>query len=586
MIVEIEVGAVNLIDYEGNILDVARPVGVETLKERPSFALERRGRKARCYIAGSLTDNVMITEQRVMLRQFIAPVIEELVEDATPASGKIGLEQVAGTGPTGSTILYLRWLDPLHNRRSGFSRGSPTLALSGSESVVFRGVPVRPTPDDVGVTKIEVWVSVNGGSRRLLATRDTGATEFTITETIEYQTETVTRLQRAPRCKFNAFYHDRLYQAGDPQHPDRIYYSPPGRGSEYAGNYFTTRNGESVTGLCTIRDVVAVFCAHSSYYISGYSESDLQMQVLEPSIGAITHHGIKMVHDVAIVPSHQGFYECTGTAMRFLSGDYATLWCELYTDSPLNFEQGYAVVDERAKVYKFFEEDITLTAGVPTYGNGRFWVLDYKDFSQQEGGAGRAPYLSFDDHAARPKCSTMVAAPGGKAGNCYTAFTGITSEGESANQIVTDNNWEGLDVVGPYDAIIHPAVVGYEPDGGPNDGIKALSGWILVSYVDRGAWVLELMHGPERAVIRNGLSWALNAMFGIPQAAAGRLVEPGWSNWPAADPTFSPAALPFKMGLDGECVSIRLTVTDPIGLVWSGWGMTFEAGKKFLAAEA
>lgn len=47
--------------------------------------------------------------------------------------------------------------------------------------------------------------------------------------------------------------------------------------------------------------------------------------------------------------------------------------------------------------------------------------------------------------------------------------------------------------------------------------------------------------------------------------------------------TFSPEALPFKINLTGEGLSLLLEATNPIGLVWAGFGFTSEAGKKYLS---
>jgi hypothetical protein len=580
-------GHVNMIDDAGKLESLVMPTQLVALIERPSFSQQLRGSRAALYIDGGLNAPSMVTDQRMILRRYIRPMPQPLIETATPAVGQIGLEQVAGTGPKGLCIFYLRWEDSTNQRLSGFSAASPTLDLSGLESVKFRGVPPRPVPDDFPVDKVQVWVSRNGAAKRRLARRDTGVSTFTITESIEYETETVDGLQELPRCLFNAVYHDRLWTAGDAANLDRIYFSPPERLSEYAGGYLITRNGEAVVGLCQIRDVLVVFCANSSYYISGYSEDDFSMHVLEPNIGAVTHHGIKMVNGYGIVPSRTGFYACSGTSMRYISSGHSNLWREMYASHPERFELGFGVTDEKAKVYKFFEEDVTLSAnGTPNYGTGRYWVLDYAD-SVLDDGQGE-PLLSYDLHAARPKCAAMVAAPGGKAGDCYTTFTAIYSGG-AQNRIVKENVGENLDAVGDYTTVIQPGVKDYEPEGGPHDGITAVEGWILVHFQSIASWLLEMLHGPDRAMIRSNYSWALNVIFGMPQAAppasgGGREITPGWGSWTPADTqNFSPAALPFKIGLTGEGFGPRLSVLNPKGLVWSGWGFTSEAGKAYLA---
>lgn len=566
-------------DLTGEAIVPEIPSGVKFLLEKPSFA--QVVLKDRCYlfIAGGASEALMVTDTFAVLRQFIRPIMLPIREDATPIEGEIGVEQIAGTGPQGLCIFYLRWYDPINRRRSGYSAPSPTLDLSGSESVVWRNVPLRPDPDDDGVSKVEVWVRRNGGAPRRLATRDAGVATFTITESVEYEGEDFEAFSQAPRCVYNAIYNGRLWQAGDINAPERLYYSPPEQYAMFtSSSYLTTRMNEAIVGLVAVRDVLVVLCAKSSYYVTGFSEDDFEMRTLEPFIGGLTHHGVKMVNDIAVVPSQEGPMACTGTSMTPIGSGFSSLWCQYVSYDPSPFVNGFAVNDERSRVYKFFTEG---GDGVPS----RVWVLDYKP----ENGGIMAPMFSFDTYPARAKAAAMVSQTGGKVSKLYTAFTDVAAG--DAERIVYDD-WYSLDSVGSMSVVISPSIVGYDPDGGPNDGITAVEGWILVSYDETQgitSWTLEMMHGPERAMIRDQFSWALTSILGLIEAAApvdggGREITPDWAS--TASGCFNPSALPFKIGLAGEGFGIRLTVVDPYGLVFSGWGFTAEAGKKFLAKYA
>ena len=46
---------------------------------------------------------------------------------------------------------------------------------------------------------------------------------------------------------------------------------------------------------------------------------------------------------------------------------------------------------------------------------------------------------------------------------------------------------------------------------------------------------------------------------------------------------FSPEAVPFRIELSGDGLSLILSVVNPIGLIWAGYGFTSTAGKKLLA---
>lgn len=654
-------GKVSLINYDGTSESLALPSSVSPMLERPSFAESTRS-ESRLYIDGGLSDNCMITDQRLLLRQFITPISRTIIESATPANYQIGMEVIAGSGLTGDCIFFFRWYDSLHKRRSAFSAGSPTITLSGAQSVKIYNMPSGPDVPDACVDNFEVWVNRNGELDiqgriviRRLARRTLGATTYTITESIEYEAEEVYGLTRLPRVLYNAIYHARKWSSGDSAHPDRVYFSPIERYDEYTNDsYLKTLNGEPVRGLVKVRDVLVVLCPHSSYYITGYSENDFEMQSLEPDIGCITHHGIKMIHDIAVIPAHQGLYACTGTSMRLLDGDYAKTWTEKYNANPLNFENGFAVTDTRAKVYKFFEESVAVSNGVPTYGVGRFWVFDYSNFSEQEGGSYSPPYLSFDRYATRAKCAAMVAPPGSPSSNCYQAFY---DPNLVQNLLVSENNWAAIDLVGEKETKLQIPVIKSEPGGGPNDGLKFIEGWMYVCAQSFTSWFLEMTHGPDRASVRDAYSWILGQITGTPLADPGKIISPAWSNWawnysvdsitrvgatatvttvknhnfttgdvrtisganeveyngafavtvtglktfeitivgtPATPATgtilvtgqvdqFSPESIPFRIEVSGEGLSLTLTVVDPIGLIWSGYGFTSTAGKKLLA---
>ena len=581
-------GNVNLITYEGELEQIELPSNLTPIRERVSFASMRKGDISRLFTAGGLTGNGMFTEQRFFLRQFIQNPTQEVIESTTPSEEQIGLEQVAGsTGPTGLCVFYFRFRDSLHGRRSPFSMGSPTLNLDGTEAVRVRNFPLGPEPADICVDQIEVWVSRNGAAKRRLATRDIGTTDFTITETIEYEAETQVGLQKVPRCKYNAVWHDRLWQAGDERHPDRVYFSPPERFDEYAvsstsAGYLVTRNGETITAMVAVRDILVIFAAKSCYWISGFSESDFEMKTLEPEIGCINHHGIRMIHDIAMVPTHQGFFACTGSAMHALSGGYSAMWTQMYSSDPQKFENGFAINDTRGKVYKFYMDDP---------GTFRYWVLDYQNFSQQEGGGFSAPLLSFDKVLTQPKCATMFTYPGGRAGDCYTA--NVTTTGLAGN-IVKENVWQtGTDNEQPFDVVIQTPMCISEEGGGPNDGYRFIEGWLLAHNFDNSpeTWTVEMLHGPERAAIRGDFgdqySWALTSILGInpaafpnggPSTGKSIVVTPDQDQNHA---TFTPA-VPFPINLVGEGLSLRVIVTSPKRFVWAGFGFTYDAGKRAL----
>jgi len=118
--------------------------------------------------------------------------------------------------------------------------------------------------------------------------------------------------------------------AGDDRYPDRLYLSLPNQPERYGNFYLRTRKGEKIVALCVVRDNLVVFGARSSYVVTGYTPDDIQMNILEPDIGCISNAGIVLVHGWAFIPTHLGFYVCTGSSLHWISQDFHHTWLNEY----------------------------------------------------------------------------------------------------------------------------------------------------------------------------------------------------------------------------------------------------------------
>ena len=523
----------------------------------------------------------MVTENKMLVRTFIAPTERELVLSATPLSHQIGLEAIAGSsGLTGEVIWFIRWRDPLHKRRSPFSMQSPTMTLDGTKAVRFHGLPLRPTPDDIGVTEIEFWANVNGttDSRgrpliKRIATRDSGAATVTITETAENETETEQGLQAVPRGTMNVIYHNRRWW-NDPKNPSRVCYSPLDRPDEWGGGFRTTRNGEDVTGLAVIRDTLCIFGANSSYRLNGYTESDFVVDGMDPFLGAITHFGIQKVGQVLLVPSMQGLAVCTGNSMRVIPGDYQKLWKGLVAKIPFVVASGYAINDSVAGLYKFYEPHFD-SGGIDS--GGRLWAFEYDPFGLTADSA--PPILSFDRHNIAPRCSAMLSSPGTPIANCYTAF---------ANGIIAkENAWNQTDCGEPIDVVIIPSMVAAEVAGGPWDGLQLNNLWpFLSNALSADSFSLRVLHGNEFAAI--GVD---GSEQDIETVGALLLIPPPHPNYAKVisdaalygNSDYLPQTLSWgNLGLKGDGFTVRISARNPARLVYRGYGATVQPGAKFM----
>ncbi len=402
---------------------VSYPSGVNPTATKPSIAIYNGEGVSRAYLVGAATSNMMFTEDFAWLEQGILPFTNELV-NAAGSGDKIGV-QASGTGITGDVIVYLSKWDDVHGRRSSLSAASPTISLANQGLLIDN----LPTSDpDPSVTHIEVWHSVDGASPALALRRQLGVTSITENVSTVLLGEVFgTSFERFPRCRYNAIYHDRQVLAGDDRHPDRLYLSELLFPERYGGLFLRTRKGEPIVAIAEVRDVLLVFGPRSTYIVQGYTEDDLEMQVLEPQIGCVNHFGIANVHGLLVIPSHIGFYVSTGESFYFISKDFQQTWRDEYALHEVEYQSdSWGVNDPERNVYKFWVKTLptfvsrvlSTTRTGTRYG---YWVLDYTPLLTEVGGSFEQPNLSFDMRSRQDSAGAVLTIPGSSRGHLYWA---------------------------------------------------------------------------------------------------------------------------------------------------------------------
>lgn len=411
--------------------EVTLPYRCNMTTQRSAFASWTRGGQSRKYICGSATDNLVLTEHLTLARLGIQPPSGPLTNTAAPVENQIGYQAIAG-GITGNIIPYLRFYDSLNGRRSPLSGPGAVVALA-NQGLSFSNVPNGPDSPDVGVTHVEVWVSQDGGLPRFWFRRDIGAPTFSgnVTSLGEAETETTSLL---PRCKYNAMYHDRYVLAGDDRHPDRVYFSVSEDPENYGGLYISTRQGEPVIGLAVVRDTLIVQCPTIHYYVQGYDENDITMNVLEPNIGGLGHHTMSPWNDDIVIPATLGWYLCNGTSMRPIGeGLFDETWRRTLSlnsyGTTYNIISGardisdwWATTDLVSGLVKLnvrgakvsiplFWDDTT-----DLYGPHTCWILDLR---------GGNPSLTFDTYEKDMTAGAQLSKPGYSGTQSYICHSGI-----------------------------------------------------------------------------------------------------------------------------------------------------------------
>lgn len=406
-------------------VEVPFPSGVIAIDQRPSYCQWTGDGKSRLYSVGGHTDNLVFTENLKLLRQGIQPPSNPIASGA--GSGvTIGMAATAasGVGRTGQCVGYVSWWDDTHKRRSPLSGAGPAIALSG-QGVAWTNLPTAPADGDPSVTHIELWVAMDGLTPRLATRRDLGATA--VTEEVpelslgEPYDEDFTAF---PRCKYNVAWHDRQVMAGDDHYPDRVYFSVLNEFERYANFYLRTRKGERVTALYSVRDSLFVCSNKATYVVTGYTEDDVVMDIFEPAIGCIAHHGVALVHGIAIVPTHLGFYANTGDSMHYISEGFGWTWRSEYQANQAVYESGWAVNDVDSSLYKFCIYGDAPWAMLGEGSGTWYWCLDYSKMILNEAGGFGSPDLIFDHRTRHDSCAGAVLLPDGRRSDLLTGSAG------------------------------------------------------------------------------------------------------------------------------------------------------------------
>lgn len=479
-----------------DIVDVTPPAGVNRVALKPCGATYNGESISRIYFTGGWTDNLVFTEHFALLRQGILPPPYEVIAGAG-AGDSIGVVAAAGPGRTGNAIFYFSWWDDLHGRRSSLSAPSPTIALANQSASITNLPTSAPDPS---VTHIEEWCSMDGDLPRLVTRRQIGATSITENvATLSFGEAFTEDFGLFPRCRWNVVWHDRQVMAGDDRFPDRLYLSLLNEPERYGGFFIRTRKGERIVGVIVIRDNLIVLGSKSSYIVTGYTEDDIAMDILEPGLGTVNHHAmVLLLNGLAIIPTHLGISVCTGSTFHFIAKDFQWLWRYEYKENQAAYEtDAFAVDDIEGSVYKLWVGDHSLNPQLNSPGDiGTYWILDYTPVFAEVGGNFGQPNLSLDVRRRKDAAAAILSKPGAKRGELFTgSYDGFVRQ----ENVISNDDDDGDTFLKKL--IIAPGHYYFGEEGGdPLDSFTYTGFWNFMES-ELNAYDLDLFTGDEKAYL-------------------------------------------------------------------------------------
>lgn len=287
------------------------------------------------------------------------------------------------------------------------SNPSPaTAAITFSAQQRQWTLPATHVPDTTA-THFRLYVSMGGSTPAFVQDSTIGTT--TVTENVSNTTlaanivaglalpvdEDGNVLDNArgvpPYCLYTATYHDSVWRAGDPDHPERIYpsklFENDSVDSSATGTWLRTTDGEAVTGLARHGDELLVLCYNAAYAIQGYGPSQYTIRKVSNFYGCISHDSLKRCGPRADLfgAGFDGPWRYDGSFHDAIE-DLKDYWIEDYEANKANYEACYAEEDRKFGGYKLRipQDDETSFYYYghyePTvFGGQPWWVWDYRD---------------------------------------------------------------------------------------------------------------------------------------------------------------------------------------------------------------
>lgn len=280
-------------------------------------------------------------------------------------------------------------------------------------------------PTDSHVTHARGYVSVDGAlpalawERPLASTASATVTESVLTDALgrtlpvrkgvdqQYQLDIFAR-GVPPYCKYAEEYHDAFFYAGDPIHPERIYFSklfepeavnstPVTVNGRVDEPWLTTTDGLPVTGIQRCGDELIVGTPKGIDRIQGYSYGDYAIHRISNYWNVISHFSMRRcgpLDSLFFASSHGPTIYNAGT-FRFIGASLASWWRDNFRLYPTFFQDAFGVEDRYWQTYNLL---------IPQQDNTTLWLV--VDFNSAEAGI---PIWVWDIRARKDWVSAEMA---------------------------------------------------------------------------------------------------------------------------------------------------------------------------------
>jgi hypothetical protein len=459
---------INSPESAGSFQVLPIPTGVFLLPRRPCFLQYKK----QLLILGHYTGNLIID-----------PFLQVHVAGIAPPTNAPTLAATTGTITADTCTGYITYLQKFGSHIVAESNPSPpsnTIALA-AQGRTWTNIPT--SSPNARVTHIRGYVLVDGADARMAFERQIGPS--TVTETLPtLQLGDVINFNRGvpPAAVFGEVYHDRIWYV-DANDRTKVWYTEQFE-PESVGptSYFTTWDGEFITGIKRNGDTLLIFARNVCYALTGWEEADFQLRKISPSVGCISHYSLVDINGRTWFASQDGVYIYDG-AFHPMMKDLASYWRDAYLADLENYENSIAADDRFWNVYKLL---------IPGDSSSFYYIGAYRGVEPEISGNADQPKWSFD---IRTRLDYTVGIIRSANSNREEIYTG-SFDGRIRKENVEADTDDLSDAYSKALTIRLPFYVFEDPGGDLREGKNLKQSWAYVESENQ-AWTQEFFGGDE-----------------------------------------------------------------------------------------
>ncbi|MEM4217065.1 MAG: hypothetical protein QXZ09_03495 [Candidatus Methanomethylicaceae archaeon] len=309
------------------------------------------------------------------------------------------------------------------------SNGSPVsnqLTVS-NQSVNLSNIPISPDPQ---VAKRRIYRTLAGGTVFKFVGEINDNTTTTFTDNIPDSglgPDIPFDKDPPPRGRIMEVFKNRLWMAGVPGYPRRLFFSEYFEPEAWPPSYYVDMQipqGDEITGLKVLGEVLVVYSRNVPLIVIGESPFDFVVKRTFANFGAESNRSIVQVENTHIFLSRFGVYAFDGAVTRLLSDDILPTFRN--TTDPSTLKNAAATYYDKRKQYRLslYSKDLASSGDAKT--NNSEWILDLRTSSWTRSTKKIGQYVNLDGPG--DKGDIIFTSP--SEGLIYTEDDGFTFDGQ------------------------------------------------------------------------------------------------------------------------------------------------------------